>query len=114
MEGYVKINRLSIISIVCAAVILLIYLLIIVLIWLFPVPPPHISPFYSAAGPLYVLMALALFFLSPVALITGIIALKRVKKGMGSLREKILALISLIIGGIQTALFVAINIIFLS
>ncbi len=111
MKGYAKIYWVSIISIGSAASILLIYVLIIVLNWLFPPPPPLISPFYSAAGPLYfLLLAFALLFLSPVALITGIISLMLLRKGMGNQREKILVLISLIIGGIQTALVVALTI----
>ncbi len=106
MESLVKTNRLSITSIAGATLVPLIYLLMIVITWLFPPPPPHISPFFSAAAPLFLLMGFALFFLGPLALITGIIALQRIRKGIGNQKGRVLALIGLIIGGVQTALIV--------
>jgi len=109
MEGYVKVNRLSVVSIVCAALIVLFYLLMFVLIMLFPAPSPYTSQFFSVVAPLHWLMASAQLFLGPAALITGIIALKRIRKSMGTEKGKILALIGLIIGGIQTAWIVVLT-----
>jgi hypothetical protein len=102
MEGYVKVNRWSVVSIVCAALIVLVYLLTFVLDRLSPPPPPHISPLFMASAQL---------FLGLAALITGDIALKQIRKSMRAEKGIILASIGFIVGGIQTA-WIALFIVF--
>lgn len=104
MKGSVKINRLSIVSMICGILIVLFYFVMYVLNLLFPAPSPHTSPFYSVAAPFHWFLASGQLLLGPTALITGIISFVRIRKSMGTEKGKIFALIGLVIGGIQTAL----------
>jgi len=70
---------------------------------MFPPATNHSSPFYSAAAPLHWLLATAQIFLFPTAVITGIIALRRIRRSFGTEKGKILASIGIFIGGMPIA-----------
>ncbi len=106
MEGSVKTNRLAIISIASGVMALLGQGLILVLGVIFPPPPGHFSPLLGRAGLIILLSALATVLSLPIALVTGILALRQINKKQRIEKGKGLAWAGIALGGGLSSLYV--------
>lgn len=70
----------------------------VILQFLYPTPPDHHSALYSSAGPIIFILAMASFFLGPIALFTGISGIRQVSKGKLNKKYKRILVIGTILG----------------
>jgi hypothetical protein len=77
----------------------------IILPFFYPIPTGHLSLLYSRAGPILFVLVMSSFYLGPVALYSGILALRQISKGVLSRGKKRIALIGTIMGAIVTSFY---------